>query len=207
LNLFSEFVLLHDRPIDITQNQIEMFAVKWPSLEIFVLYCMTAKLTTQPTLTLLALLPFVLHCSNLRELGLFISASSTDLPSPIIFASESASTTCTSPHCDTKRFEQLTTLFFGFSDIQDEGAVALFLSRLCPLGCNIAHLLEDIDADNFSEELKGELRRWVARWDEVGKMLAVLTTLRMEERERYRALEREVEDLQLRVRILADLLR
>ena len=190
-----------------------MFAVKWPSLEIFVLYGMIVKLTTQPTLTLLTLLPFVLHCPNLRELGLFISMSSTDLPSPIIFASESASTTCTSPHCDTKRFKQLTTLFFGFSDIQDEGAITLFLSQLYPLGCNIeceishTHLLENIDADNFSEELTSELRRRVVRWDEVGKMLAVLTTLRMEERERYRALEREVEDLQLRVCILADLSR
>jgi hypothetical protein len=180
-----------------------MFAVKWPSLEIFVLYCVTVKITTQPTLTLLALLPFVLHCPNLRELGLFISASSTDFPSPIIFSSGSTSTTCTSSHCDIKRSRQLTALFFGFSDIRDEGAVALFLSKLYPLGCDIeceishTHLQDEID-DNSPEELIGELRRRVARWDEVGKMLAVLTTLRMEERERCRALEREVEDLRLR---------
>ena len=60
------------------------------------------------------------------------------------------------------------------------------------------------DDDGAPEELLGELRRRLARWDEVGKMLAVLTTLRMEEREERKALEREVEDLRLRARILTD---
>jgi hypothetical protein len=189
-----------------------MFAVKWPSLEVFVLYYMPAQLTTQPTLTLLALLPFALHCPNLRELGLFISASSTDFPSPIISSSGSASTTCTS-HCDIKRFEQLTTLYFDLSDIRDEGAVALFLSRLYPLGCDIeceifhTQLQEDIDDDDSPEELTDELKRRGARWDEVVKMLAVLNTLRMEEREKCRALEREVEDLRLRIHMLTDVSR
>ncbi|KIM82828.1 hypothetical protein PILCRDRAFT_457828 [Piloderma croceum F 1598] len=211
LNL-TEFSLFHDCPIDITQNQIEMFAVKWPSLEAFILYYLSVKLTTyKPTLTLLAILPFLLHCPNLRELGLFISAS-TDFPSPIIFPSGSASTTCTSSHCDIKRFEQSITLFFGFSDIQDEGAVALFLSRLYPLGfdieCEISlSRVQDAIDDNSPEELTGELKRRVARWDEVVKMLAVLTTLRMEERERCRALEREVEDLRSRIRTLTDVSR
>jgi len=190
-----------------------MFAVKWPSLEVFVLDYLPVKLTTQPTLTLLALLPFALHCPNLRKLGLFISASSTDFPSPIISSSGSASTTCTSSYSDIKRFEQLTTLYFGFSDIRDEGAVALFLSRLYPLGCDIeceifhTQLQEDIDDDDSPEELTDELKRRVARWDEVVKMLAVLKTLRMEEREKCRALEREVEDLRLRIRILTDVSR
>jgi len=127
----SEFKLTHDHAVGITQSDIETLASNWPSLETFTLACQPTELATPSTLTLLALLPFARHCSAIRSLGLFINASGTE-SSPL--TSPSFARVGAAKH-NIKRFKKLTTLSVGVSHIEDEGAVALFLSRLCPLGC------------------------------------------------------------------------
>jgi hypothetical protein len=103
----------------------------------------------------------------------------------------------------------------GVSQIYDPGPVALFLSLLCPLPCEIEYGvtwhsdLEDLaHEDDMDEAMSMELVREVGRrclkWSEVGRMVPLLTKLRMEERERSRALAEEVEDLRIRNRILME---
>jgi len=58
--------------------------------------------------------------------------------------------------------------------------------------------------ETLSMELVGEVGRRCDKWSEVGKMVPLLTKLRMEERERSRALMDEVEDLRIRNRILME---
>jgi hypothetical protein len=111
-------------------------------------------------------------------------------------------------------FNKLTKLSMGVSDIQDDGAVALFLSHICPIGCEVKcgvtwHTdLEDMSHDNDSsraaEELIREVTKRCAKWNDVERMLPLLTRLRMEERARCRALGDEVEDLRIRNRILME---
>jgi hypothetical protein len=119
---------------------------------------------------------------------------------------------------DVKRFKTLTTLSVGVSQIEDEGAVALFLSRLCPLGCEIEcgavwnSTLQDhtnVDGGNAGsttglvpEELLREVTERCTKWNEVRRMLPFLTRSRIEERESCKALANEVEDLRIRNRIL-----
>lgn len=55
--------------------------------------------------------------------------------------------------------------------------------------------------DGCPQDLQDELKKRFARWGEVDKMLAILTRLRMAERERHRALEVEVEDLSNQIKV------
>jgi hypothetical protein len=82
----------------------------------------------------------------------------------------------------------------GVLSIENEGVV-LFLSRLCPLGCKIdcdvswtttiEEESEDDDVDFatrlMAKELLGEVTKRCAKWNEVGRMLPLLTRSRMEE--------------------------
>lgn len=189
---FREFTLTHDHPVDVTQENIEELAAKWPSLETLVLACEPIELYS-PTLTLRALLPFARHCPNLRNLGLFVNASAADLPT--IY--------------DLKRFKQLTKLSMGVSSIVDSGAVALFLSQLAPLelvvecGVTWHNELDAMDVAD-SASLVTEVSRRCEQWSEVGRLLPLLTRLRMQERDRTRALQDEVDDLRIRNRILME---
>jgi len=119
-----------------------------------------------------------------------------------------------------KRFKKLTTLSVGVSHIEDEGAVALFLSRLCPLGCEIEcgvtsnSNLEDRpadldDNDDFATgmmpaEFLREVNKRRTKWNEVQRLLPLLTRSRMEERELCSALVDEVEDLRVQNHILSE---
>ena len=49
-----------------------------------------------------------------------------------------------------------------------------------------------------------DIQTWYERWAEVNRVLPLLTRLRMEERARRRELEREVEDLRVRCRVLEE---
>ncbi|KAL6298456.1 hypothetical protein BKA93DRAFT_744071 [Sparassis latifolia] len=188
-------------PLLITQEEIEELASKWPDLEVLELDCepIPIPIATEP-LTLRALIPFAKHCPKLRELGLFVSATSADLDA---FSHET-----NSPF--VQPFRQLKKLCFGLSSITEPGPVALFLSELCPLGCKVSaglswqDDLEQVENTAFSEELSQRGPEWYDRWLEVDRVLPLLTRLRMEERERRRVLECEVEDLRVRCRVLEE---
>ncbi|KXN83439.1 hypothetical protein AN958_01453 [Leucoagaricus sp. SymC.cos] len=67
--------VVHQFPLKLSQKDLEILALRWPSLE-------TLNLNTEPhnfltsELTLEALFPFAQHCPRLTYLGLFIDASS-----------------------------------------------------------------------------------------------------------------------------------
>ena len=109
----------------------------------------------------------------------------------------------------------------GVSQIDDEGAVALFLSRLCPLGCeiecgvtsnsNLEARPANLDDDNDDSatgmtpvEFLREVNNRRTKWSEVQRLLPLLTRSRMEERELRSALVDEVEDLRVQNHILSE---
>lgn len=155
-----------------------------------------------------------------------MDASVADLPEGLLLpssypptnpsASLRGTTGASSTKCEIKRFNNLKKLSMGVSNIRDEGAVALFLSHLCPIGCEIecgvtwtADLTDITQESNTTNttnaaELNAEILKRCTKWEEVGRMLPLLTRLRMEERDRCKALGDEVEDLRIRNRILME---
>lgn len=202
---------MHDHPVQITQAQVTTLASQWPSLQALYLACEPVSLTTPSTLTLHALLPFAHHCPDLTELGLFVDASSVaDLPDS--FSSEPSLVSRTRSEAgDIVQFKTLSTLCMGVSDIRDEGTVALFLSHICSLGVEMEWGVSwDDDIGKWSSEtavadnLINEISERCTKWAAVDQMLPTLTRLRMKERERCRALEERIEELETLNRILME---
>lgn len=186
------FELRWNKPIAVSQDDLEEVALNWPSLETFLLNCEPMDVSIAPSLTLQALLPFAEHCPNLVELGLYM-APLADLDGPSFGLA-------------VKPFQSLKRLCVGLSPIYEPGPVTLFLSQICPLGC-------EVDAgmtwpDGFavldSEELQHRSTEWHEMWQEVNRMLPLLTQLRFDERSNRKALGEEVEDLRIRNKILSE---
>ena len=200
----------------------------------------------------------------MRVLGLFINASAPDSkPEPDVDVGSGVSADV-EVEVGFPRFNNLTKLSVGVSDIRDENAVALFLSRLCPLGVEIEYgVTWHADLEEWVTELQDEedvltptntnhttnnnnnvtgnnvttttittlpppapasaptftppspaaaalnlttqISARCKKWEAVGRALPLLTRLRIEEWERGRALEGEVEDLRMRNRVLMDM--
>ena len=175
----------HQRMMTLTRTRWS-----WPSLETLVLNADPALLSLEPTLTLRAFVPFAKYCPNLRKLALFVNASAADIPDG-----------------EVGMMGRLRQLGVGVSCIAEEGPVALFLSRVCPLACTLTYgMVWELAEDGESEEglFAEEIFSRCAKWRKVAELLPLLIKLRMEERLRTRALAREVEDLRVRVRVLSD---
>ena len=166
--------------------------MNWPNLETLLLDCEPMDVSLAPSITLRALLPFAEYCHNLLELGLYM-APCNDL--------DTASLGMGVP-----QFQSLKRLAVGLSPIYDAGPVTLFLSQILPLGC-------EVDAgmtwpDGFamieSEELQRRSTEWHETWQEVHRMLPLMTKLRMLEQANRKALGDEVEDLRIRNEVLAE---
>ncbi|KII84967.1 hypothetical protein PLICRDRAFT_117337 [Plicaturopsis crispa FD-325 SS-3] len=195
----TSFEITHEYPLRVTQDQIEELAHKWPSLKRLSLISDPVVLNP-PSLTLRALLPFARHCPRLGHLGLYVQASVLDIPE----------------HEEIKPFQALSQLALGLSDVADEGAVAMVLARLCPLGCEMEfgvtwHQLLDGEFSNDEIEdtvesvaLADEVQRRCNQWREVARLLPLMTKLRLQERERSKNMTLELEDLRTRNRILMD---
>ena len=195
------FEMRWDLPILITQPEVEELASKWPSLEVFLLNCEPLDPGEEATLTLRALLPFARHCPNLRELGLYINAA------------QAADLDPASRGLSVKPFRKLKRLCMGLSSISDPGPVALFLSRLCPLGCELTSgvtwpegfgMAETMSNSDALDALQMTAGVWWEKWTEAARVLPLLTKLRIQERESRAELEREVEDLRTRCRVLSE---
>lgn len=186
------FELTWTSPIVITQGDVEELASSWPSLQVLVLNCLPNPIVrlAPPTLTLRALIPLAAHCPGLEVLGLDIDTNTAGL-------AHNASVPPPQP------FQKLATLCFGLSPIVDTGAVALFLSQLCPLGCEIGPGPQT--PDGFDIALPIWTCELMESWAEVGRVLPLLVRTRMQERARREELEREVEDLRMRCRVLETL--
>ncbi|KAF8968543.1 hypothetical protein BDZ97DRAFT_1902880 [Flammula alnicola] len=174
--------IVHQYPLSLTQQDVELLATSWPSIETLLLNTEPVYLA-QSNLTLEALLPFARHCRRLQHFGLFIDASSSvDVPHL------SSLTSSFVP------FQSLRRLSMGISIITDDNTVALYLSQLLPLECRIdCGITWDEDRPDRCEA-----------WSRVAELVPVLAKLRMEERERTRAMERELEDLRMRTSVLRD---
>ncbi|KNZ81377.1 hypothetical protein J132_00962 [Termitomyces sp. J132] len=186
----TSFEIEHHYPLHLELSDIEEIATSWPGVE-------TLVLNPQPTyledsnLTLRALLPFARHCSKLQRLGLFMDATTIDFP-----AAESTSV------YQLPTFRSLHCLTVGVSLIQEDGAVALFLSQICPLHCEIE---KGVTWENpVSQELADKLELRLKKWEKVEELLPLLTKLRIEERERAHLLKQEVQDLRIRTEVLMD---
>ncbi|KAF9788175.1 hypothetical protein BJ322DRAFT_1209250 [Thelephora terrestris] len=188
------FVLMYPSPLCLTLDDLETLTSRWPALEVIDLnkepVILGSALGTRSNLSLRALLPFAKNCPNLRELGLYLDATETDLPS----ASEIP-----------RPFTKLTDLNVGISSIGEPQSVAFFLSRICPADCRVEagerwpHVESFVD-DTSRAVLQGRISAWV----EVNSYLPLSVKLRHEEKAVRDDLEREVEDLRIRNAILAE---
>jgi hypothetical protein len=174
----TTFEMVYQYPLTLQLVAMEEIASKWPSLETLKLNNHPAFLPTHESLltlpTLRSLLPFARHCPRLRHLGLFLHATTTDLP----------------PLHELQSFQRLECLSMGASYLSEEGPVTHFLSQICPVGCRV-------ESNVWVGKIWESLRR---EWETVDRWLPVLTRSRMEERrrtreesmERVRVLEAEV---------------
>ena len=206
----TSFTINWATPLTLSQADIEEIASSWPRIEALSLNP-GPMLTAEPSaLTLHALIPFAKHCPNLRELGLYINTSSTPatpLPDAAQLAEQLGLT--------TTPFPQLVRFFSGISPIDDHESVALFLSQLFPLGCEIvvgvcwtdgtnaitAATPEDLEA---LKPLSSAFGTWFREWEEVKRVLPLLTRLRIEEKKHKSQLEHEVDDLRMRCKVLEE---
>ncbi|KAI0324707.1 hypothetical protein GY45DRAFT_1288459 [Cubamyces sp. BRFM 1775] len=203
LSKLKELVINWDAPLALRQSDIEELASSLSSLEILFLGNEPIPCPQAPPLTLRALIPFAQHCPNLRELGLYLDASTADL--------DEASRELRALLPPT-RFRNLKKLQFGLSRIAEPEPVALFLSQLCPPGCAVdagvswcggfsALQAQSPEDAQVLVDMWGQASDWYPCWKEVNHMLPLLTKVRMEESARRRELEREVEDLRIRCRL------
>lgn len=181
------------RQIELTQADVEELASSWPSLQTLQLNCLSNPIypLSPPALTLRALIPFAAHCPELEELGLDV-----DTDTDVAQLTEDAAAPPLRP------FRKLARLHFGLSTLTDPGPTALFLSQLCPLGCEIWP--GPRVPDGFEFEYPSWLSDQLDLWAEVGRVLPLLVRLRMQERARRKELEREVEDLRMRCKVLEE---
>ncbi|KAI0656166.1 hypothetical protein C8Q70DRAFT_1015605 [Cubamyces menziesii] len=203
LSKLKELVINWDAPLALKQSDIEELASNMPSLEILFLSNEPIPCPQAPPLTLRALIPFAQHCPKLRELALYLDASTADLDEA------SRELRASLPPI---RFRNLKKLQFGLSRIAEPEPVALFLSQLCPPGCAVdagvswyggfsALQAESPEDAQVLVNMWGQASDWYPRWMEVNHMLPLLTKVRIEESARRRELEREVEDLRIRCRL------
>ncbi|KAI0824326.1 hypothetical protein BC628DRAFT_425787 [Trametes gibbosa] len=208
LSKLTLFEIHWDQPLAISQGDIENLAASLPSLEVLSLNSEPLPAPQPPSLTLGALIPFARHCPKMRELSLYIDASTsaTDL--------EAASRSLHASLPPT-RFRSLEKLSLGLSRISDTEPVALFLSEICPLGCTVgagvswpngfgALASETIEDGTVLVDMWAKAASWYEQWLVVDKMMPPLVRARMQERARRQELEREVEDLRVRSRLLED---
>jgi len=181
----------HLYPLALKIEDIIFLATSWPFLETLILnnepvYCL------QSDLTMGALLPFAHHCPYLIHLGLFVDTSRTS-PPPV--------TTPVVP------FKCLKRLSMGVSIIDDDKSVALYLSHVLPSGCSVECGVTWSDDELPSDEVYKEVLERCSKWEKVNNLLPVLIRVRVEEKDRLRIMEREMEDLRMRNDMLSDSLK
>ncbi|KAK7453338.1 hypothetical protein VKT23_012017 [Stygiomarasmius scandens] len=156
----SSFRIQHPLPLDFGLNDIDVIASSWPRLKILNLGC-DPLAVQQPTihkLGLQAIFPFIRHCPDMEELGLFIDAKSSDIPLTVEIDAL------------PKPFARLRILSFGMSDIGHENVIAQFLSFICNQGCVVQHGTSWYQATSPQDSAK--------RWGDVNTLLKHLLVVR-----------------------------
>lgn len=182
----TTFEVMHKYPINIALEEVEELARRWPSLEN--LYLNKEPLVMSDcTLDLRALVPFARHCPKLRCLGLFMDATAAKIHTTR----------------ELKPFSALEVLSVGTSQARDAGTVAAFLSFMCPPECKL-----DVDmtwtshggrsCHQLHDDLMLEIQNRSTPWKRVKDLLPLFIHLWREEREKSKALQREIECLRAR---------
>ena len=167
----TTFEIAHQYQLALQPEDIEEIASKWPSLETLTLNNAPVVPAHESQLTLRSLIPFARHCPRLQHLGLFLIASPMDIPAVN----------------ELHHFPRLECLAMGTSPLAEERPVALFLSRICPVGCRVTASVHWW----WEQTLKSFANR--DRWETVNELLPLLTASRVEERERMRERVRMLE--------------
>ncbi|KAG6812043.1 hypothetical protein H0H92_004627 [Tricholoma furcatifolium] len=174
-----ELTVVHPYPLLLQLADVEEIATSWPAIETLALNCNPnlEACSMIPMLTLDALVPFARHCPVLSALHILLNAWA--IPAD------------PSPQYALPSFKSLKALTFGISPIsfKKEGAVALFLSQICPLNAVVQGIYDDhyLPRENRDNEMsKG--------WKRVNEHLPFLIECRMEERNRSRDLKIEQEE-------------
>lgn len=183
--------IIHKYPLNLQLEDLELLAVRWPSLE-------TLNLNNEPfefqtsKLTLEALFPFAQHCPRLTHLSVFVDASPASIP-PF------------SPSSPFPSFKCLERLSMGLSIITEPTPPAVFLSQILPLDCMVDSGITWDDSFLFDgDESRNHLDDRYRLWLNANNLIPVLTRVRVEERERAKAMRQELDDLQLRTRALTE---
>ncbi|KAF7797268.1 hypothetical protein EIP86_008463 [Pleurotus ostreatoroseus] len=173
-----------DYQLYIRESDLEELAMSWPFLELLLLNCDPIPEPEPPMLSPLALVFFAKHCLRLRELALYIDG-------------------CRVPTADLELvppFVRLEKLSLGSSPIADEDAMALFLSQLCPIKCEVIAGVRWPDAygialDNagVDEHIRSDMGEWWMKWTNVGKVLPLAIKARRHEKDRMSAVMSEVD--------------
>jgi hypothetical protein len=183
--------IAHQYPLALKLHDIERLASSWPALE-------TLLLNTEPvyldasSLTLESLTPFAKHCPKLTHLGIFLDATTVETPLAL---------SVTSP---TPVFQRLRRLSMGVSIIKDDDTVALYLSQLLPPRCRLDCGITWDESKDVNHEVSRKIQERCDMWSRVADLLPVLTRLRLEERERSKAIMVELEDLRMRTTVLRE---
>jgi len=181
----------HNHPLIVSEDNIAELAMALPDIQDLILNCEPFSLD-RPSITLGALLSIAHYCRKIRNIGLYLDATSVDTL-PTIGAAQFATS--------------FRTLNLGVSPIGfDKVPVALFLSQLLasrqgPIELQFGVTWDDVLTD---DHYKRTVFDCCERWDEVAKMLPLLIRLRQEEHDHRRSIEREVEDLRMRNDVLAE---
>ncbi|THU83351.1 hypothetical protein K435DRAFT_871363 [Dendrothele bispora CBS 962.96] len=158
------FSIQHPLPFDVGLGEVETIASSWPRLKSLSLACdpyLVQQPTTSYKLGVDAFLPFVRHCPDIEELGLFIDARSSAIPSNEVLDA------LPSP------FTKLRILSVGTSVIRHEEAIAQFLSFICTQGCIIKQGVSWFE--QYGQHLGESARKWM----EVNRLLRNLLAVRI----------------------------
>ncbi|KAF8151349.1 hypothetical protein B0H34DRAFT_861875 [Crassisporium funariophilum] len=193
----STMEIVHQYPLSLREEDIELLASSWPSLETLILNNEPVLLVNS-NLTLGSLLPFAKHCPKLTHLGLFLDASSVE-----DFLDPAAASLPFSP---VAPFKTLQRLSMGVSIIKENQGdrVAEYLSQILPLGCKIDGGITWDESREVSVPATEILRVRCEEWAKVQELLPMCTRLRIGERERTKFMERELEDLRMRTGVMGD---
>ncbi|OAX34487.1 hypothetical protein K503DRAFT_724404, partial [Rhizopogon vinicolor AM-OR11-026] len=191
----TTFEVLHKYPVNITLEEIEELASRWPSLRSLYLNEEPLVMTT-PKLDLRALIPFTLYCPKLRHLGLFMDATAAKVH----------------PMQELKPFTALRSLSVGTSWAHNpDSDVAPFLAQLCPKECELKAnitwtLFRGRSCRKLDDRLLSDIKCRTTRWDTVIDLLPNLIQFRSDLMEKMKAavtaLQEEVENLKTRNHLL-----
>lgn len=167
--------ITHRFPLDLKQDDLEVIATLCSSVETLNLNKEPLKFRS-PELTCAALFPFAQHCPCLRYLGIFIDASPNAIPPSSL----------TSPF---PLFKSLCSLSMGISKITEPTPVAMFLSQLLPLNCEINSGITWSHLHEYSQESQRVASKRSTFWATVNSLIPMLVGVRLEEQQRAKAMK------------------